>query len=265
MTEGGTSRRWTDAASWLGLEGRDALVTGAASGIGRAIAEALSALGVGIDALDVSEPPADFAAGPGAVRWHHADVRDLDGLGRIRDGITARGGRLDILIANAGVIVRRPLLELSPEEEERMVEVNLLGTMRTLRSFVPIMIADGGGRVVVTSSATAEHAMALRGAYAATKAGLSGLVRAAALEWGPEGVAVNAVGPGIIRTALTERYIAEHPERAEAARANVPLARLGTPQDVADVAVFLASPAAGFITGQTVMVDGGLTAGSSWW
>jgi NAD(P)-dependent dehydrogenase (short-subunit alcohol dehydrogenase family) len=107
--------------------------------------------------------------------------------------------------------------------------------------------------------------MALRAPYTATKAGLSGLVRSLSIEWGRYGATVNAVGPGIIQTPLTQEYMKQNPERVSAAIANTPLGRLGEPEDVADVVAFLASDAARFITGQTIYVDGGLTAGSSWW
>jgi 3-oxoacyl-[acyl-carrier protein] reductase len=107
--------------------------------------------------------------------------------------------------------------------------------------------------------------MALRATYAATKAGLSGLVRALAVEWGPLGVTVNAVGPGVIHTALIDAYMKQYPERVDAAVRNTPLRRIGTPDEVADAVVFLASHAARFVTGQTLVVDGGISSGSDWW
>ncbi len=118
---------------------------------------------------------------------------------------------------------------------------------------------------MITSSVSAIHGMDLRAAYTATKAGLSGLVRSLAIEWGPRGVTVNAVGPGIIETPLTRAYMDQHPERVKATIDNTPLRRIGMPEDVADVVVFLASDAARFISGQTIFVDGGLSAGSAWW
>ena len=117
----------------------------------------------------------------------------------------------------------------------------------------------------MTSSLTAEHGMNLRAVYGATKGALSALVRALAVEWGPSGVTVNAVGPGIICTPLTQEYIDANPERAAATIAHTPLRRLGNPEDVANVVAFLASDAAGFVTGQTIFVDGGISAGSDWW
>jgi NAD(P)-dependent dehydrogenase (short-subunit alcohol dehydrogenase family) len=118
---------------------------------------------------------------------------------------------------------------------------------------------------VVTSSFAAIHGLDVRAAYTATKAGLSGLVRSLAIEWGPKGVTVNAIGPGIIETPLTRAYMDQHPERVAATIENTPLRRIGTPEDVADVVAFLASDGARFITGQTVYVDGGISAGSAWW
>jgi NAD(P)-dependent dehydrogenase (short-subunit alcohol dehydrogenase family) len=130
---------------------------------------------------------------------------------------------------------------------------------------VPMVARRPGARVVLTSSVTAIHGMRRRALYSATKAGLSGLVRSLAVEWGPLGVSVNAVGPGIIRTPLLEPYIDAYPERAAAAVTATPLRRLGQPEDVAGVVAFLASDAAACITGQTLFVDGGISAGDAWW
>jgi NAD(P)-dependent dehydrogenase (short-subunit alcohol dehydrogenase family) len=146
-----------------------------------------------------------------------------------------------------------------------MLDTNLYGAFVTCQVFGPLLFAQPGGRVVVTSSVSAVHGQDLRVAYASTKAGLSGMVRALAIEWGPLGVNVNAVGPGVIETPLTRAYMEQYPERVEAAIANTPLRRIGLPEDVADVVLFLASDAARFITGQTIYVDGGISAGSSWW
>ncbi len=255
-------RAFADAREWLDLDGRRVLITGAASGIGLASARALLALGASVVALDRDAPPEGFTHE--RIDWHRVDVRSGAALQAVRDRLDQDGRLLDAVVANAGTTVRKPLLELSEEEEERIIDVNLIGTVRTLRSFVPLL-PPGGGRVVVTSSATAVHAMRDRAVYAATKAGLSGLVRAVALEWGPSGIAVNAVGPGIIRTGLIEAYAEANPERARAADENTPMRRMGTAEEVADAIVFLCSPASGFITGQTLMIDGGLTIGSAWW
>ena len=156
-------------------------------------------------------------------------------------------------------------MELEDEALWDMIHTNLYGVFVTCQVFGPLLFARPGGRVVVTSSLSAIHGMNLRAAYAATKAGVSGLVRSLAVEWGPKGVNVNAVGPGIIKTPLTMAYMEKFPERVAATIEHTPLRRLGTPEDVADVVAFLASDGARFITGQTVYVDGGISAGSSWW
>ncbi|TMJ11080.1 MAG: SDR family oxidoreductase [Bacillati bacterium ANGP1] len=179
--------------------------------------------------------------------------------------LLAEGRRLDIVIPNAGVNTRLLALEVPADVVREIVETNLVGVISTLQVFVPLIMGRGEARVVITSSAIAVYGMVLRAPYTATKAGLSGLVRSLAIEWGPNGVTVNAVGPGVIRTPLTEAYMEQFPEKTRAAITNSALRRIGTPEEVADVVVFLASRASRFITGQTIYVDGGLSAGGDWW
>jgi NAD(P)-dependent dehydrogenase (short-subunit alcohol dehydrogenase family) len=190
-----------------------------------------------------------------------ADVRDRAELETLRDRLPS----LDILVPNAGVNTRVKALDLQDAALREMFDTNLYGVFITCQVFGPLLFARPGGRVIVTSSLTAVHGMDLRAAYSATKAGLSGLVRSLAIEWGPKGVTVNAVGPGIIKTPLTSAYMDQFPERVTATIAHTPLRRLGEPEDVADVVAFLASDQARFITGQTIYVDGGISAGSEWW
>jgi NAD(P)-dependent dehydrogenase (short-subunit alcohol dehydrogenase family) len=249
----------------VSFDGRTALVTGGTRGIGLAIVRALRRGGARVIALGKSQEQIaafdrEFAEDPlASAQW--ADVRERGSLEAIRDRLTG----LDILIPNAGVNTRVKALDLPDESLREMLETNLYGVFVTCQVFAPLLFARHGGRVVITSSVSAIHGMDLRAAYTATKAGLSGLVRSLAIEWGPRGVTVNAVGPGIIETPLTRAYMDQHPERVQAAIDNTPLGRIGTPEDVADVVLFLASDAARFMTGQTVFVDGGLSAGSAWW
>jgi NAD(P)-dependent dehydrogenase (short-subunit alcohol dehydrogenase family) len=189
------------------------------------------------------------------------DVRDRRDLERVRDSLDS----LDILVPNAGVNTRIEAAGLDDGSLRDILDTNLYGVFVTCQVMAPLLLRRPGGRCVVTSSISAVHGQRLRAAYCGTKAGLSGLVRALAVEWGPLGCTVNAVGPGVIRTPLTQAYMDDNPDRVEAAIAHTPLRRLGEPEDVAGVVTFLASDAAGFITGQTIFVDGGLTAGSDWW
>jgi NAD(P)-dependent dehydrogenase (short-subunit alcohol dehydrogenase family) len=249
----------------VSLDGRTALVTGGTRGIGLAITRALRREGARVVAITKSKEQlavfhGEFAEDPLATA-ELADVRDRGSLESIRDKLP----RLDILIPNAGVNTRMKALNLPDESLHEMLDTNLYGVFVTCQVFAPLLWAQPGGRVVVTSSISAIHGQDLRAAYAATKAGLSGLVRALAVEWGPLGVNVNAVGPGVIDTPLTRAYMEQFPERVQAAIAHTPLGRIGLPEDVAGVVVFLVSDAARFITGQTIFVDGGISAGSSWW
>ena len=249
----------------MSFEGRTALVTGGTRGIGLAIVRALRREGARVIAIGKSSEQiaafnSEFAEDPQASA-ELADVRDRGALEGIRDRLTG----LDILIPNAGVNTRVKALDLPDQALREMLETNLYGVFLTCQVFAPLLFAKPGGRVVITSSVSAVHGMDLRAAYTATKAGLSGLVRSLAIEWGPRGVTVNAVGPGIIETPLTKAYMEQHPERVKATIDNTPLRRVGMPEDVADVVLFLASDAARFVTGQTLFVDGGLSAGSAWW
>ena len=249
----------------MSLEGRTALVTGGTRGIGLAITRALRREGARVIAIGKAKDQIEafrreFSEDPLAT-VEHADVRDRAALEAVRDRLPG----LDILVPNAGVNTRVVALDLEDAALRDMLDTNLYGVFITCQVFGPLLFARPGGRVVVTGSLSGIHGMNLRAAYAATKGGVSGLVRSLAVEWGPRGVTVNAVGPGIIKTPLTMAYMEQYPERVTATIEHTPLRRLGEPEDVAEVVVFLASEQARFITGQTIYVDGGISAGSSWW
>lgn len=257
---------------WLGISGKTVLVTGGASGIGLAIVRAFLAAGARVELIDRNSGLEEVAKGLreefGAdtqVRVHEANVRDRQAMGRIRQMLQDTGTTLDIVVPNAGTNVRKPLVDLSADEIDTVVSTNLTGVINTIQEFGPMLFHRDGASIVATSSACAEHGMVLRTVYCATKAAISGFVRSVALEWGAFGVRVNAVGPGVIQTPLTRAYMNEFPEREAAARSQVPLGRVGTPEEVADMVVVLAGRPSRFMTGQTVFIDGGMTAGTAWW
>lgn len=249
------------------LTGQRAVVTGASSGIGLAIARALSNAGAAVTALSRTDiGPRDREGFKGNTpTFIRADVRDSADLEAARDRFAATGPRLDVLVVNAGVNVRKPFLAYDEEEIRLVLDTNLYGAILTLRAFGELVTVRPGGRVVIVSSVAAIHGYVSRGPYVASKGGLAALTRSLALEWGPFGTTVNAVGPGLIRTSLTDKYMQEHPEKLKAGLEHTPIGRIGEPEDVASVVMFFASPSAGFVTGQLLLVDGGLTAGSSWW
>jgi NAD(P)-dependent dehydrogenase (short-subunit alcohol dehydrogenase family) len=242
------------------LDGRSALVTGGTRGIGLAIARALQREGAGVLAVSRSEEHVEAARALG-LDARACDVRDRASLERLRDSLDG----LDVLVSNVGVNKRVEALDLDDDALRDILETNLYATFATCQVLGPLLLRRPGGRCIITSSISAVHGQRLRAAYCASKAGVSGLVRALAVEWGPRGCTVNAIGPGVTRTPLTDAYIEANPDRLRAVIEHTPLRRVAEPEDVAGVVVFLASDAARFVTGQTVFVDGGLTAGSDWW
>jgi len=247
------------------FEGKTALVTGGTQGIGLAITRAFYREGASVVAISRHEDNAaalrrEFGT-DGRARVEIADVRDRASLERVRDSLD----QLHVLVPNAGVVTRAEALDLDAEPLHAMIDTNYYGVFVTCQVFGPLLLRSPGGRVVVTSSISAVHGQKLRAAYCGTKGAVSALVRALAVEWGPRGTTVNAVAPGIIRTPLIQAYADANPDRVEAGIAHTPLRRLGDPDDVADVVLFFASEAARHVTGQTLVVDGGMTAGSDWW
>ena len=237
------------------LEGKKALVTGGNRGIGLAIAYAMHEAGADVVIAGRSAVPLD------PFRSEVCDVRDRAQVERLRDTFDS----LDILVANAGMNKRGLAIELDDSALRDIIDTNYYGVFVTCQVFGPLLIQKPGGRCIMTSSIAGIHGQKLRVAYGGSKAALDGTVRALAVEWGPLGCTVNALAPGFIRTPLSLPYMEANPDRVEAVIAHTPLRRLGEPVDVAKVAVFLASDAAAFITGQTIYVDGGVTAGSDWW
>jgi len=245
------------------------VITGGSSGIGLAIAHRLAQDGKELvlvgDRPDELDAARTRLGSDTRVFAYSADIRDAAELASVAEQVRDLDRTVHGLVVNAGIQRRAPLLDLGADDLTALVETNLLGSLHTLRAFAPLVLAAEGGRIVITSSVSAVMGMDRRAVYGATKAGLSNLVRSLAIEWGPQSATVNAIAPGIIRTPLIADYMRENPARAAEAIAATPLGRIGEAEDVAEVAAFLLSDAARFVTGQTIVVDGGLSAGIGWW
>jgi NAD(P)-dependent dehydrogenase (short-subunit alcohol dehydrogenase family) len=241
------------------LSGQVALVTGASRGIGRDLARSLARAGATVLAgvRHADDAPAD-GDGP-AVRPLVMDVRDVAGTRAAIDRAVAELGRLDILVNNAGIGAEHDPLDVTEADWDTLVEVNLKGAFFTTQSAARHMLDRGYGRVIMISSQASLVGLPRSAVYCATKAGLNGLVRSLAIEWGAGGVTVNAVAPTWIYTPGTAGRL-DDPEFLRGVLARIPVGRIGAPDDVAAAVVYLASPAAGLVTGSVLSVDGGWTA-----
>jgi len=252
----------TEQAATQRLAGKAALVTGGSRGIGRAIVGAFVAEGARVLTCGRGSAPPDF---PPGVAWHSADVSDRQQAEELVAVTQAQLDGIDILVNNAGVQIEKTLAESSDEDWERLMGVNAKAVFQLCRSVIPVMAAEGGGAIVNIGSISASHADPKMALYNASKAFVQGLTRSIAVDHGPEGIRCNAIAPGWILTEMADSAfdLARDPAAARAdAVARHPVGRLGTPADVAEVAVWLASAKSAFVNGQTITVDGGLIAAS---
>jgi NAD(P)-dependent dehydrogenase (short-subunit alcohol dehydrogenase family) len=240
------------------LEGQRAVVTGGASGIGRATARRMAEEGAAVAVIDISGDAAREVAEEIDGTAYVADVTDAEGLRGAIDGAAGAMGGLTILFNNAGIGNQSPLHQWAPEDWDRMLAVNLTGVYLGFRAAIPHIRASGGGNIVSTASISGVRPAAGEAPYAAAKAGVAAMTASAALEYGPQ-IRVNAVSPGMILTALTEPLLQFLPHERDRYERTTPVGRIGQPDDIADVVVFLCSNMARFITGQNIVVDGGLT------
>lgn len=247
------------------LEGRCALVTGAARGIGRAVAAALAAHGarVVLADLDGAATRAAAEAIPGA-EGIALDVACEAATEAALDALAARGVVPDVAVPNAGILHLETAVDLPAERFRAVLEVNLTGAFLTARAAARRM--GRGGRIVFTTSLFGVRGGAQNAAYAASKFGMTGLMESMAADLAPRGITVNAVAPGQIETEMMERLVETRlagglPDPRERLLARIPLGRLGRPEEVAGAYVWLASDLASYVTGQTVVVDGGWQVG----
>ena len=246
------------------LSGRTALVTGAGRGLGRAFAIGLARAGADVAAADVDREGAERTAEEVRRLGRRAlaldvDVTDWSGVEAMARAAVDGLGRLDIAFNVPGINVRKPALELTPEEFRRIVDVNLIGVFHCARAVGAWMVAQGGGRMVNVASIYGHVGLEGQVAYAATKHAVVGLTRVLALEWAPHNVRVNALAPGYVHTDLTGPLVADAP-RYQALVGRTPQARFAEPWEIVGPALFLVSDASTFVTGSSLVVDGGWTA-----
>ena len=245
----------------LDFAGRRVLIVGGSSGIGNGMAQAFRAAGAQVTVWGTRASAADYAGQEGS---------DLTGLDYARVDATDRASiaaaaipeRLDVAICCQGAVEYRRA-EFEPEGWDRVVATNLTSAMDCARAFRPALTAAAGERgaaLIIVSSTAAFHATIGNPAYGASKAGAVALVRNLAAAWAGEGIRVNGIAPGFVATKMT-KVTTDHPDRLEGALAKIPLGRMGEPSEMAGAALFLASPLASYVLGQTLVVDGGLTLG----
>ena len=245
---------------------RVALITGGGSGLGRASALALARVGARIVAADIALDAAQATAAlvaeaGGEATALHVDVSDAASVQRMADDAVRWGGRLDIAVNSAGIGgMHAPTADYDEAAWKQVIAVNLVGVWQSMRFEIPHMLRNGSGIIVNLASVAGLLGMANNSAYGASKHGVIGLTKAAALEYVRQGIRINALCPGYTRTPMVEQIWEGRPQLEQALASAMPIGRLGTPEEVAGAVVYLCSDAAAFMIGHALVIDGGIAA-----
>ncbi len=250
------------------LTGKVAIVTGSGLGIGHAAVIGLAREGARVVVSDINDAAGEATVEQirgigGEAFYQHADVGSSADMERLIAAAVERYGKLDVLVNNAGIAVGGSVTEISEDDWHRVINIHLNGTWRGMRYAIPHMIANGGGSIVNVSSVQALMGFNGWSAYAAAKGGILSLTQQAAIDYGPHNIRVNAIAPGTIMTPMNEQRLREETDNPDELLATWEgwhaLGRVGRPEEVSDLIVFLASDESSFITGSVVKIDGGLT------
>ena len=251
------------------LKDKVALITGGSGDIGMAIATAFAHAGAhlalnGKNASKLQARRATFEGLPVRVETFAADVSEVEAAHKLAHDVVASFGRVDILVNCAGINYRKPILEFSEAEYEKIMAVHLRAAFFLSQAVAPFMIAQGGGKIINIGSATIRIGLADVSVYGMAKAGLDALTRSMAVEWAEHNIQVNCLAPGFLMTELTREGLWGNERRSRWLLERIPMRRPGLPEEMAGVALLLASRASSYLTGQTIYVDGGFFAGSKW-
>lgn len=245
------------------LKGKTALVVGGGSGLGRAIAAGLSKAGASVavsgrDIAKLDDAVKEITGSGGRAYSSEMDVLDSSSVDSAIEKIMERSGSIDILVYSAGIHMKKPTLEVTDEEWHRIIETNLTGAFRVSRAVGSKMVKQGRGKIINIASLGSFAALKDAAAYTSSKAGIVLLTKNLAVELAPHNIQVNAIAPGVFRTALNEMVLVG--ERLERILSNTPMKRLGRVDEIAGTAVYLSSAASDFVTGAVIPVDGGFLA-----
>ena len=252
------------SASIFDLQGKTAVVIGGTTGIGHALSLGLANAGADVIASarraeQVEQTASQIEAKGRKTLRRTSDVQDRASLEALRDEVLKAFGKVDILVNCAGITKRAPTIDFEEEDWNRIIDVNLTGTMRGCQVFGKPMLSRGYGRIVNIASLSTYVGLFEVAAYSASKAGVGGLTKVLATEWSRQGVLVNAIAPGVFRTDLNANLL-DSTERGREFKMRTPIGRFGKTEELVGAAVFLASDAASFVSGEIIVVDGGFLA-----